>query len=420
MHSAELSLSFENLFGGNFMLKIDPADFSRADPVPEDAVESVVRLMKSGDMFRYSSKAESSEALLLEQDFARYIGVKYALGVNSCSSAILLALLACGVKPGDKVLMPAFTFTAVPGSIINLGAEIVPVECNNNYRVDIEDFRTKSRISGAKVFLLSYMRGHTSDLDQIQVICKEYGITIIEDAAHALGNRWRGQLLGKFGEAGCFSFQHNKIINAGEGGMITTDNPDVIAKVIYLSGAYELLPQKHLLSSEAKKCLDMHQDKLALYNMRATNIMGAIVRPQLKTINDKADLYRAHYNYLLDRLSESEIIEIPKTDPRETRVPDSIQFRLKDFSNEQMEIFTKHVKGMGLPMAAFGVDPNNARAFWNWGYANAFPELPMTRLSLAQTCDMRLPYSLGEKHLDYISDAIFAAIDAARKQAICA
>lgn len=393
------------------MKKINTADFHRPDPVPEEAIKRAESIMRSGEMFRYSGKPESSEILLLEKEFAKYIGAKYALGLNSCSSAIFLALIACGVKKGDKILMPAFTFTAVPSAIIHMESEIIPVECNNNYRVDIEDFKIKAAQSGAKVFLLSYMRGQTSDLDEIQKICKANKITIIEDAAHALGNRWRGKKLGKFGRVSCFSFQSNKIINSGEGGMLVTDDPEIIAKAVYLSGAYEKLPEKHFLDPQTKKYFNKYQDKFALYNMRATNLMGAIVRPQLRIVEAKAKVYRAHYDYLVKKLSESKFISVPDVDPRETRVPDSIQFRLNGFSAKEINLFGEYAKKAGVPISAFGADKNNARSFWNWKYANKFPELPITRKSLMNACDMRLQHPLTEAHLDYLAEVILGAVE---------
>ncbi|MHB8710589.1 MAG: DegT/DnrJ/EryC1/StrS family aminotransferase [Minisyncoccota bacterium] len=392
------------------MRGINLKDFHRPDPVPEDAIQHALEVMRSGEMFRYSGDSALSDTLLLEQEFAAYVGTKYALGVNSCSSAILLALMACGVKRGDKVLMPAFTFTAVPSAIVHAGAEIIPVECNNNYRVDINDFRTKAVSSGAKVFLLSYMRGHISDLDAIQTICREHDIMIIEDAAHALGNRWRGKLLGGFGRAACFSFQSNKIINAGEGGMLVTNDPEIIVQAIYLSGAYERLPHKHGLSPDHAEHLIKHQDQLALFNMRASNLMSAIVRPQLRTLEEKIKIYQKHYQYLVARLAASEQIEVPKEDEREVRIPDSIQFRVRGLSTNQISTFWEHVKKSGLPFAAFGADKNNARAFWNWGYAKNLPPLPLTRESLMNTFDMRLSYALTERHLDYLTDIVLDAL----------
>jgi perosamine synthetase len=166
---------------------MDISAFHRLSPVPEEGIESAVELMRNGGMFRYASEdPETSAAAILEREFAIFTGVKFALGLNSCSSAILLALKVSGVKSGDRVLVPAFTFTAVPAAVVNLGATPVLVECNGNYKVNVDDLRRKIT-SDTRVLLLSHMRGHMSDMDRIVDICNERGVTLIEDAAHAIG-----------------------------------------------------------------------------------------------------------------------------------------------------------------------------------------------------------------------------------------
>ena len=189
---------------------IDPQDFLRFDPVPAEGIARAAAIMQSGEIFRYSNKtAEECEVALLERDFAAAAGVRYALGVNSCSKAIELALIASDVGPGSKVLVPGFTFTAVPSAIAILGATPIFVECTKDYRIDLEDLQRKI-MPGTKVLLLSHMRGHAPDMDRVMAICDAAGVTVIEDAAHALGGRWRGKPLGSFGKAGCYSFSRTR------------------------------------------------------------------------------------------------------------------------------------------------------------------------------------------------------------------
>jgi dTDP-4-amino-4,6-dideoxygalactose transaminase len=116
------------------------------------------------------------------------------------------------------------------------------------------------------------------------------------------------------------------------------------------------------------------------------------------------------YCYLVSKLAGCERIELPEADERETRAPDSIQFRIREFSPSEMQVFTCRVKESGLPLSAIGVDPENARAFWNWSYLENRSDLPETRASLMNTCDMRLSLSLTTEHLDYIADTILAAL----------
>ena len=113
-----------------------------AEPIPESARAEIERLLQTGDLFRYTAP-EDAPVSLLERDFADMMGVKYALAVSSCSAALFLSLEALGLAPGTPVLIPAFTFAAVPSSIVHAGCQPVLVEVGENYRIDMDDFAAK-------------------------------------------------------------------------------------------------------------------------------------------------------------------------------------------------------------------------------------------------------------------------------------
>ncbi|MDP5336749.1 MAG: aminotransferase class I/II-fold pyridoxal phosphate-dependent enzyme, partial [Paracoccaceae bacterium] len=159
-----------------------PPNTYDAEPIPAAAMAEIERLLQSGDLFRYTS-AEASPVALLEQDFAALMGVRYALAVSSCSAALFLSLKALDLPRGARVLIPAFTFAAVPSSIVH--ADCVPVLCEvgQNYRIDMADFA--ARLDDVQAVMISHMRGHTSDMDAIMALCDARGIPVIEDAAHS-------------------------------------------------------------------------------------------------------------------------------------------------------------------------------------------------------------------------------------------
>ncbi|CAM9370517.1 unnamed protein product, partial [Ectocarpus fasciculatus] len=115
------------------------------------------------------------------------MGARYAVGVSSCSSAILIGLMCAGVKAGDEVLTNAFTFTAVPSTIVRLGAKPCLVECGDNWTMNLDDLEKKANGGHAKVLLLSHMRGKVCDMDRVSEICERHGLTLVEDCAHAAG-----------------------------------------------------------------------------------------------------------------------------------------------------------------------------------------------------------------------------------------
>ena len=133
--------------------------------IPEEGIAAAVEVMRGGRLFRYcATSAETSHVAQAEKEFAAMVNQKYALGVNSCSSAIMLALMAVGVDPGDQVITNGFTFTALPSTIMRLGAEPVLVEATKSWTMDLDDLEKKiAAFPDAKVLLLSHMRGKVCD-----------------------------------------------------------------------------------------------------------------------------------------------------------------------------------------------------------------------------------------------------------------
>ena len=384
-------------------------DMHTAEPIPATARAEVERLLQTGDLFRYTA-AEDAPVSLLEQEFAKMMGSSYALAVSSCSAALFLSLKALGLPRGARVLIPGFTFAAVPSSVVH--ADCMPVLCEvgENYRIDLSDFEKKLTGDIAAV-IISHMRGHTSDMDAIMTLCSAAGVPVVEDAAHSLGTLWKGHKIGTIGKVGCFSFQSYKMVNAGEGGILITDDADLVARAIIMSGAYEHNWKKHPVLHEA--CARW-QNKLPLYNLRLNNLSAALIRPQLNALPERVRNGRRNHDYVAERLNTSAHLFVPPPLPGEDRAPDSIQFNLIDVSDAECDAFVKAAGDAGVKVQIFGRSTDNARAFWNWQFIDDVPELPRTRAMLKRACDVRLPVQLTRDDLDKVTDALLAAIGSAK------
>jgi len=381
-----------------------PPNVYDAEPIPEAARAEIDRLLSSGDLFRYTAPSDAP-VTLLEAEFAALLGTRYALAVSSCSAALFLALKALDLPRGAKVLIPAFTFAAVPSSVVHADCEPVLVEVGENYRLNMDDFAVK--LPGAGAVMISHMRGHTSDMDAIMRLCDAAGIPVIEDAAHSLGTVWDGQNIGTIGRVGCFSFQSYKMVNAGEGGIMITDDPEVAARAIIMSGAYESNWKKH--PGLTNSCAHW-QNKLPLYNLRMQNLSAAVIRPQLPLVAERVEKGRANHDHVAARLNASAYLSVPEPLGPEVRAPDSIQFNLVgDWTDTQARDFHAATKARGVAVQVFGLSEGNARAFWNWQFLGDLPDLPQTRAMLMRACDVRLPTRLTGAELDYIADAIVDA-----------
>ncbi|KFE36719.1 DegT/DnrJ/EryC1/StrS family aminotransferase [Thioclava atlantica] len=376
-----------------------------AEPIPEAARAEIDRLLASGDLFRYTS--ENAPVARLEAEFAAFMGVKYAVAVSSCSQALFLSMKALDLPRGARVLVPAFTFAAVPSAIVHADCTPVLVEVGANFRIDLEDFRAKFDDSIAAV-MISHMRGHTSDMDAIMALAEERGVPVIEDAAHSLGTLWHGRKIGTIGKIGCLSFQSYKLINAGEGGILLTDDPEIAARAVIMSGAYEHNWKKH---PGLQNSYLQWQNELPLYNCRMQNLSAAVIRPQIAEVERRVNDGRANHDYVAERLNTSEWLDVPPALAPETRAPDSLQFNLAgDWSDEEARRLQSETKARGVSVQVFGLSQDNARAFWNWQFLGEVPELPKTRAMLMRACDTRLPARLKQPDLDYIAEAILDAV----------
>lgn len=395
-------------------------DVHAAESIPHGARAAIDELLQSGDLFRYTAP-ENAPVALLEAEFAQLLGSKYALAVSSCSAALFLSLKALNLPRDARVLIPGFTFAAVPSSVVH--ADCVPVLCEvgDNYRIDLDDFRAK--LSGdISAVIISHMRGHTSDMDAIMDLCNAQGIPVIEDAAHSLGTTWNGRNIGTIGKIGCFSFQSYKMINAGEGGIMITDDPDLVARAVIMSGAYEHNWQKHKgphgeNSTDLRDAFARWQNQLPLYNLRMGNLSAAVIRPQLPELARRIRDGRTGHDYVAGLLNASPNFHVPDKLPPEERAPDSIQFNLVGLSDDEIGIFSDAAAARGVKVQIFGRSQDNARAFWNWQFLGDVPELPKTRAMLMRACDVRLPVHLTRADQDKIADILLDAMAEATQPA---
>lgn len=387
-------------------------DCTEAEPIPAEARVEIDRLLQSGDLFRYTAPQDAPVALL-EREFAALMGVPYALAVSSCSAALFLSLRALDLPRDARVLLPGFTFAAVPSAVVHAECQPVLCEVGSDYRIDLADFARKIDQEISAV-IISHMRGHTSDMDAIMALCDARGIPVIEDAAHSLGTTWAGRKIGTIGKIGCFSFQSYKLVNAGEGGILITDDPDLLARAVIMSGAYEHAWKKH---AGLASCFETWQNRLPLYNLRMQNLSAAVIRPQLPLVERRARDGLAGHDHVAARLNASPWISVPDALPPEVRAPDSIQFNLLHMSDAEVDAFVAGALRGGVKVQVFGRSADNARAFWNWRFIpGPAPDLPQTREMLMRACDVRLPARLSRAEQDAIADVLLSAVGMATAQ----
>jgi dTDP-4-amino-4,6-dideoxygalactose transaminase len=253
--------------------------------------EAVIRTLES-TQFVLGKEVEA-----FEEEFAAFCSTKYAVAVNSGTSALHLALLAAGIGPGDEVITTPATFVATIAAIVYTGAKPVFVDINpESYTINPEGIE-KVISEKTKAILPVHLYGQTADMDAITNIAKKHGLIVIEDAAQAHGAEYKGKRAGSLGAIGCFSFYPGKNLGAyGEGGIVVTDNPDYMRTVKMLRDWGQETKYNHVLKG---------------FNYRMDGIQGAILRVKLRYLEGWTEARIAHAA-VYDRLLEGTKTIIPK------------------------------------------------------------------------------------------------------------
>ncbi len=203
--------------------------------VPAPVLDRIRELLETsdpapnaGNLFRYYNPR--SKAAAFEQAYAEKVGCRYALTVNSGTSALIAACIAAGVAPGDEVIVPAYTFFASVSAIVVARGIPVIVDIDESLTIDPEAIRA-AITPRTRAIMPVHMIGHSCDMDPIMAIAREHGLAVIEDTAQACGGTYKGKYLGTCGDLGCISLDAYKVIGAGEGGIVTTDDEMLYMRV---------------------------------------------------------------------------------------------------------------------------------------------------------------------------------------------
>lgn len=203
----------------------------RWPPVTDEEIQTVTDMMRRGELSYYGREGEVAR---LEDAFCAYLGVRYGLAVSSGTAALHSAFFAAGLRPGDEVLAPTYTFlaTVMPIFVANGVPVLVDAEpdTGNADPADIER-RVTPR---TKALVITHMWGQPCDMDTIVAVARRHNLVLIEDCSHAHGASYNGRKVGTFGDIAIFSFQAKKLVSAGQGGILVTDNQEMFERAVLL------------------------------------------------------------------------------------------------------------------------------------------------------------------------------------------
>ena len=303
--------------------------------ITEKEIEYVLQAVKSGWV---SSLGEYINRF--EDEFAKFVGTKYALAVANGTVGLHLALVSLGIKEGDEVIVPDLTFIATANAVKYTGAMPIFADIDKEtWCISIEDIERKIT-PRTKAIIPVHLYGHPADMDPIIEIARRYNLYIIEDCAEAHGAEYKGKKVGSIGHCGVFSFYGNKIITTGEGGMITINDEKIYEKAKYL--------RDHAMSKEKRY---WHTE--IGYNYRMTNIQAALGLAQLERINEIINKKRRIFEWYKEELSDLEGIKLNPEKEWAKNVFWMVCLVNENFDEEKRDEFMKKLREKGIDTRPF-------------------------------------------------------------------
>jgi dTDP-4-amino-4,6-dideoxygalactose transaminase len=278
-----------------------------------------------------------------EKKFAQFQDAKYGVCVTNGTVALEIALKAVGVKAGDEVIVPPYTFIASASSVLNIGAIPVFVDIEpDTYNLDPS--KIEAHLSDkTKAILAVHIAGCPADMDGIMEIAQKYNLKVVEDAAQAHAAAWKGRRVGAIGDAGTFSFQASKNLNAGEGGIIVTNDAEVYARAWSLHNCGRV-PEGR-----------WYEHRILGTNARMTEFQAAILLAQMERLEEQTRIRNENAEYLSQMLAEIEGIKPLKRDPRVTTHAYHLyifRYDAKAFDGVPRQRFIEALNAEGIPCAS--------------------------------------------------------------------
>lgn len=288
------------------------------DLIGDEEIAEALDVLRGGWLYRYGQADDpnfKAKVWTFEKQMADYLGVKHALAVNSGSTALWIALLALGIGPGDQVIVPGFTFIASIAAIVYAQAVPVLAEIDTTFNLDPRDVERKITPQ-TRAIMAVHLMGNPARMDELRAIADRRSVFLVEDCAQAFGACYQGRRVGSIGHIGAFSFNYAKVITAGEGGLVVTDDD-----ALYQRG-FALHDQGHAPLRQGR---EVGARPFLGLDFRMTELQGAVLLAQFRKVDEIRARLHAH-----KRLFQSRIQDLP-----------GLQFReLTDVDGEAATVLT--------------------------------------------------------------------------------
>ena len=302
----------------------------------DEEIRNLTEVIKSGKW----GCLNGSKTAEFEKKYAEYQHAKYGICINSGTTALKVALLAADVDPGTEVIVPAYTFIATASAVVEMGGIPIFVDIEpETYNIDPKAIEAAITDKTSAIMPVHFA-GRPANMDAILEIAKKHDFKVVEDAAQGWGSEWKGTRVGAIGDAGTFSFQSSKNINAGEGGIILT-NDDMVAK----------MAASHVNCGRSEDG-EWYEHFYFGGNYRLTELQAAVLLAQLDRYDELLNIRYGNLKYLNEQLADVEGIELCFDDPNITNHSSHLfifRYKKEMFANKPKNSFITAMKAEGIP-----------------------------------------------------------------------
>ena len=344
--------------------------------VGKEEITSVTSILKNG-VLTSASNLGGKHVQAFEKSAASFVNSKYAVAVNSGTAALQAALYALDIKKGDEVLIPSFTFVATANAVVSTGAKPVFVDIlNKNYTIDPDDLEKKIT-KKTHAIIPVHLYGNVAIIERLSEISKKYNIPIIEDSAQSLGSTYKGKHTGTFFEMGCYSMYPTKVMTAGEGGFVVTNNKNLRDKLLMI--------RNHGM-------VHGYDTRMFGLNLRLPEINAAIATVQMKKL-PKFLKSRANNAKLLSKLISDLEVVLPIE-----RKNENVNWYLYTISTDKRDKLLKKLNEKGIGAASYYSTPIHKTPFYKLKI-----KLPITDLASSNVISLPIHPNVTQKNIEFIA-----------------
>jgi dTDP-4-amino-4,6-dideoxygalactose transaminase len=357
----------------------------------EEEAQAALEVMRKGPLT--NALGQGPKVLEFEKNYAKFAGVKHAVAVNNGTAALNAALLAVGVKHGDEVIVPSFTFVATAESVVFAGAKPVFADIDpETYTLSPQDVE-KAITSKTRAILPVDLYGYSADMKPLREIAEKHGLALLEDAAQAHGTTYHGKPAGSYADAACWSLYASKNITTGEGGMITTDD-DKIDETL------------RLIRNHGEKA--KYTSILMGNNYRMPELEAAIGIVQLGKLPSFVAKRRQNAQQLSTILQKSKRLKLPTETEANNHSWYLYTVKLVDGTEEERNLILKELKQKEIGAEAYYVNPVHTMEFYRDNFRSR--ALPETEKAAKQVFSLPVHPNVTSEQIDYIGRTLLALL----------